>query len=541
MKQWFDSIDEWRWLYSPSQELLFHRHNISWVIYQRLATTRRTKRSRSTFVRLPPHCWTAPIPSDVLRATTKCLPATDQVLLTGVGASASVLATSPPSILNLWRELSAKATPYLGWVPDEIRIFGSEKALFDALMNGELCVISDGSYLAPLGTSATTLTTRHGTDRIGILTQTPGRTADQCSYRSELCGMYVGIMVADWLVIIWGQSVRLPHLRPTVYFGSDGLSALRRAFGNYHIKATDHHFDLLSAVRSYRRKISFQCRFRHIQAHRDKEVAWENLTWWEQMNCEVDLLAGEYRESLLLAGINSSPNSRFFTELSVLWPFIGGIKQSKLERGIIQELVALPTLRSRWGKLHWDENVETEVAWPQVGTAMRSLRSNKECCWHVWGGEIYEKMGILYGFTVSIVLISGGDGRTCPSLHRQKSGSGMAKPDGVVGPLVCLLSDLPVDCFFPLPDPFSDSVALGGTTSCGRPTIPRGLGLPTSYWLSGLVGRKVVPSLDPSSSGVLPTDWKPSVPKHLGIPVVQSAPFDWPLHVDTSQLDLPFG
>ena len=374
LSHWCDSLDEWRWLYSPSQELLFHRHNITWVVYQRLITTRPTKRTRSTFVRVPPHCWSVPLPPDVLRATTERL-AGDQVLVTGVG---NVILTQPsdpsPSILNLWHKLSTQSTPYLGWVPDEIRIFGSEQALFEALMTGELCVISDGSYLAPIGTSATTLTTRNGTDRIVVLTQTPGQTEDQCSYRSELCGMYVGIMVSDWLVLTWGPLRRPNYSRPTVSFGSDGLSALQRAFGNFHIKATDHHFDLLSTVRSYRRTVAFNCRFRHIQAHRDREVAWENLTWWEQRNCEVDVLAGEYRESLLLSGVDSSPNPRFFTEPSAL--FIGGVKQSKLDQARIQELVALPILRSRWTKLHWDKCVEEEVAWSHVGTAMRSLRSS---------------------------------------------------------------------------------------------------------------------------------------------------------------------
>ena len=374
LTQWSDSLDMWRWLYSPSHELLFHRHNTLWVVYQRVSSSRSTKRSEKTFIRLPPHVWVRPLPHDILRATTSPLPETDRVLLTGVGRSvAQTPVDSPPTILMIWRRLSAEATAYLGWVPDEIRIFGSEQALFLALMRGELCVISgDGSYIAPLGTSATILTTRDGTDRIVILSQTPGQTMDQCSYRSELCGMFVGLMIADWLVQVWGNRGRGNSPRPTVYFGSDGLSALQRAFGKFHIKATDRHFDMLSAVRSYRRQITFDCQFRHIQAHRDREMAWENLSWWERLNCEVDVLAGEFREALLLSGVRDAPNPRFFTEPSAL--FIAGVKHSRLDRNLIHELVSLPILRSRWTRLNWDPSVEQEVAWTQTGSAMRSLR-----------------------------------------------------------------------------------------------------------------------------------------------------------------------
>ena len=165
---------------------------------------------------------------------------------------------------------------------------------------------------------------------------------------SELCGMFVGIMIADWLVQVWDSRVRPISSRPIVQFGSDGLSTLRRAFGNYHIKSTDRHFDMLSsAVRSYRQQILFDCHFCHIQAHQDRELAWENLSWWERLNCKVDVvLAGEFREALLLSGVRSSARNpaRFCTEPSAL--FIAGVKQSCLDRSRIHQLGSLPILRS---------------------------------------------------------------------------------------------------------------------------------------------------------------------------------------------------
>ena len=375
LTHWKDSIDEWRWLYSPSNECLFHRHNHLWVVYQKMSARANTKRSTSTFQRIPSQCWSGPIPTDILRATVANQDITDFVLLTGVGNSVVDEGPQrPTSILDIWQELSDQANRYLGWVPDEVTIHGSEQALFEALLKGELCVVSDGSSKPPLGTAATIVTTKKGMDRIVTLCQTPGRTEDQCSYRSELCGMFVGLMIADWLVRVW-HPLPFPSIsRPHVCFGSDGLSALRRAFGNFHIKPTDHHFDMLSAVREFRRHIRFECSFRHIEAHRDRVVHWANLTWWEQMNCEADILAGDYRESLLLSGVHTSPNPRFFSEPSAL--FIAGIKQSRLDRGSIHELVALPALRDRWSDLGLDQQIEDDISWRHIGSAMNSLQSS---------------------------------------------------------------------------------------------------------------------------------------------------------------------
>ena len=92
------------------------------------------------------------------------------------------------------------------------------------------------------------------------------------------------------------------------------------------------------------------------------------------MNCEADILAGDFRESLLLAGVHTSPNPRFFSEPSAL--FISGVKQSRLDRGRIHELVALPALRARWSKLGLAGDFEEDVSWKHVGSAMHSLRSN---------------------------------------------------------------------------------------------------------------------------------------------------------------------
>ncbi|CAJ1960186.1 unnamed protein product [Cylindrotheca closterium] len=151
----------------------------------------------------------------------------DRVLLTGTGRASEPSSSSSPSILHTWQTAAKLCTDYYGWVPDEIEVHGDKATLADALLDGRLRVISDGSFKNELGTAAVQLLVKHGgCHQIIIRCQTPGLPQDQSPYQSELIGLLAGIMAVDWLLEQWFPNILTG---PKVRIACDGLSAIEMA------------------------------------------------------------------------------------------------------------------------------------------------------------------------------------------------------------------------------------------------------------------------------------------------------------------------
>ncbi|CAJ1966331.1 unnamed protein product, partial [Cylindrotheca closterium] len=243
-----------------------------------------------------PSCpwWTAPLPSDALRATVRSITGSDRVLLTGTGRASEPSSSSSPSILHAWQTAAKLCTDYYGWVPDEIEVHGDEAILADALLDGRLRVISDGSFKNELGTAAVQL-------------------LDQSPYRSELIGLLAGIMAVDWLLEQWSPNILTG---PKVRIACDGLSAIKMAFEDRQLSPTDAQFDLVSSIREAILLSSVDWAPQHVYGHLDKSNLFDKLSWWEKRNLEVDGMAVEYRKELETANHLIAPNPRFFTKLA---------------------------------------------------------------------------------------------------------------------------------------------------------------------------------------------------------------------------------
>ncbi|CAJ1953819.1 unnamed protein product [Cylindrotheca closterium] len=158
---WTDPLEDWNWLLSPTTGL-FHRHGATWKHFSPEGSSTTSRR----YAPAPSHpsCpwWTAPLPSDVLRATVRPTTGSDSVLLTGTGRASEPSPPNSPSILQAWQTAAELCTDYYGWVPDVIEVHGEEATLADALLEGRLRVISDGSFMNELGTAAVQLLVKHG-------------------------------------------------------------------------------------------------------------------------------------------------------------------------------------------------------------------------------------------------------------------------------------------------------------------------------------------------------------------------------------------
>ncbi|CAJ1939400.1 unnamed protein product [Cylindrotheca closterium] len=176
-------------------------------------------------------------------------------------------------------------------------------------------------------------------------------------------------MAVDWLLKQW-----FPNLStcPKVRIACDGLSAIEMAFKDRPLSPTDAPFDLVSSIWEAMLRSSVDWSPQHVYGHLDKSNLFDELSWWEKRNLEVDGMAVEYRKELETANHLIAPNPRFFTELAAL--YVADTKQSRLDPQLIQECVTLPALRSRWrDKGTISAEAESETAWDTLGRAMRSL------------------------------------------------------------------------------------------------------------------------------------------------------------------------
>jgi hypothetical protein len=174
------------------------------------------------------------------------------------------------------------------WAVEKFAVTDGGRALADAIRLGHAIAVSDGSYKDELGMAAYVLEGENGTNRIVAVLKVPGLSADQSPYRSELSGLY-GIVVMVEVVCT--------HFEITsgaIEVGCDGLSALRKAFGqgsNFDPDIKDPDYDLLSAIRKALARSPAKWTWRHVLGHQDDDDGIEVLDRWATLNIEMDNLA----------------------------------------------------------------------------------------------------------------------------------------------------------------------------------------------------------------------------------------------------------
>ena len=376
---WTDSIEHWKWLYSPSQNVLYQRRGQVWL------KSVPSERRHHTY-RLPILHWisplpflpssiqsssilSTPLPLDVKRATVEPISSSPgTTTLTGTGFSR--LQPPPPSFssfLERWEWARQQMSIDLDWVPEIVDLEGNEEDLASALHSGTLRIVSDGSYKDRLGTAAVRITTKDRKSCIWIRCQTPGLADDQSAYRSELIGILASMLAVSWLSEVWNSSWDSPS--SSVTFACDGLSALNHSFSTQQLHPSQAQFDLLSAIRGALRASSSKWVTRHVLGHADAKKSWKQLSWWERRNVEVDRAAQKHREDLFGRGELIAANPWFMTERWSL--YIDGVKQSRLDRSAIGELITVPPFKEYVvAKGRITRAALPLIDWQSVGRAM---------------------------------------------------------------------------------------------------------------------------------------------------------------------------
>ena len=158
------------------------------------------------------------------------------------------------------------------------------EALVDAIRKKEAICVSDGSFHPEflIGTAGYVFDDGHNSV-IGIGGhRVPGPDSSQCSYRSELFGLYLSLLTIKILCAKYDvQSGKIT-------IGCDNIGALDKGLQAQFFPSIQHkHHDLIWAIHSLRHEIPIEIGFRHVQGHQDKKSN-KPLDRWAQLNLLAD-------------------------------------------------------------------------------------------------------------------------------------------------------------------------------------------------------------------------------------------------------------
>ena len=131
----------------------------------------------------------------------------------------------------------------------------------------------------------------------------------QCSYRSELFGIYLVLLTVK--VICEKYNI----LQGRLTIGCDNIGALDKGLREQFFPSVKHkHYDLIWAIHSLRHELSIEITFRHVQGHPDEKTN-KPLDQWAQLN----LLADAEAKRHLSWYINNPEHDQDLRILSPYW------------------------------------------------------------------------------------------------------------------------------------------------------------------------------------------------------------------------------
>jgi len=177
------------------------------------------------------------------------------------------------------------------WLWEKLNISGGFDWVADAISDGSLLAVTDGSYIRELHP--------HLCSAAFILECTKGRgkiighfseaSLAANAYRGELLGL-----MSIHLLLLSVNKVH-PELQGEVDIVSDCLGALRRVsdLPSYRIPTRCKHSDILKNILVNCRDITFSLLYSHVKAHQDDSTDFNCLSKKSQLNCVCDYMAKE--------------------------------------------------------------------------------------------------------------------------------------------------------------------------------------------------------------------------------------------------------
>ena len=194
--------------------------------------------------------------------------------------------TLPPVTLMDFMEETDRS---LHWALEDVELPSDDGLqIATRIASNELEVICDGSLKELHGTSAGFTIGVCPDMAYRVYNRVPGDDTNQCSYRSELCGILAHILMIAAIVKRHGLS------RGTVTLGCDNEPALWATFGTHPPNSGDSCFDLIRTIRHHLVQSPLEWKHRHVKGHQDDFKGHTELDYWAQANVEADSLAKAY-------------------------------------------------------------------------------------------------------------------------------------------------------------------------------------------------------------------------------------------------------
>ena len=193
--------------------------------------------------------------------------------------------THPVTLLDYLKDTDTS----LHWALEDIKLPSDEGLhLATQIASNTLELICDGSLKDLFGTSAGFPIGVRQDLAYKVYNRVPGDDTNQCSYRSELCGILAHILVITAIAKRHGLS------GGTVTIGCDNEPALWATFGMHPPTTGDSCFDLIRTIWHHLQQSKVVWKHRHVKGHQDDLQAHEELDHWAKANIEADDLAKAY-------------------------------------------------------------------------------------------------------------------------------------------------------------------------------------------------------------------------------------------------------
>ena len=264
-------------------------------------------------------------------------------------------APPPATFLDVLREWECT------WLWDDLVLEGDEGWLVEAIMQGTLVGVTDGSYIRefhPDLCSAAFIFECTASKR-RLFGSFPEHSASANAFRGELLGL-----LALHLLLLSLNRVH-PQLEGRVTICSDCLGALSRVsdLPPHRIPTRCKHSDILKTLLVNCRDLTFSITYEHIEAHQDDHEDFDNLTRKSQMNCGCDFQA----KARLRSVDELSPPSQQPLPLEPLTVYVDGKKMTSDTAPSIHYAAQRANARALFDEYKiLDSQSFNEVAWPIV-------------------------------------------------------------------------------------------------------------------------------------------------------------------------------
>ena len=260
---------QWEWRLAVPQQVLLRYHDGVMDAYERSGANGRRwemveEATEPTVLGRP--CSVREIAGQLVRVQTVAAPHDVEIL--------------PDNLFDVLKEWGST------WMWRSLRLVGNDDWMYDAIAEGTLIAVTDGSYIRELFPNvcscAFVLECTQGRGR--ILGSFPEASRAANAYRGELLGL-----MAIHLILLAIHRVR-PNLPGSAIIYSDCLGALKKvtSLPDTRLPSGCKHSDILKNILVNCRDLSFDCEYRHVKAHQDDKLGYHLLPRHTQLNCCMD-------------------------------------------------------------------------------------------------------------------------------------------------------------------------------------------------------------------------------------------------------------